>query len=117
MISIIVPIYNNEINLKEYLDSILSQTFTNWEAILVNDGSTDNTGKIIDEYAKKDSRFIAIHKQNEGTLLARKSGFENSKGNFIANIAVIFASGPGCIMWIKKQFISVFARNYKMRKK
>jgi len=86
LISIIVPIYNVEIYLKECLDSILAQTFTNWEAILVDDGSPDNAGEIIDDYAKKDSRFIAIHKQNEGTLLARKTGLENSKGEFIANL-------------------------------
>jgi glycosyltransferase involved in cell wall biosynthesis len=86
MVSIIVPIYNNEISLKKCLDSILAQTYANWEAILVNDGSTDNTGKIIEEYAKKDSRFIAVCKRNEGTLLARKTGLENSKGEFIANI-------------------------------
>lgn len=86
LISVIVPIYNNEIYLRECLDSILAQTFTNWEAILIDDGSTDNTGKIIDEYAKKDSRFIAIHKQNGGVLSARKAGLENSKGEFIANL-------------------------------
>jgi len=86
LVSIIIPIYNAEIYLKETLDSVLAQTFSNWEAILVNDGSTDNTGKIIDEYAKKDSRFVAVHKQNGGTLLARKTGLENSKGEFIANL-------------------------------
>ena len=87
LVSIIVPVYNTrEVYLRECLDSILTQTFTNWEAILVNDGSTDDTGKTIDMYAEKDSRFIAIHKRNEGTLLARKTGLENSKGEFIANI-------------------------------
>ena len=87
LISIIVPIYNTKNDsLKECLDSILAQTFENWEAILVNDGSTADTGNILDEYAKKDSRFVVIHKQNEGTLLARKTGLENSKGEFIANI-------------------------------
>jgi len=86
LISIIVPIYNTGNNLKECLDSILMQTFTNWEAILVDDGSTDSSGEIIDGYAEKDLRFIAIHKQNQGTLLARKTGLENSKGEFIANI-------------------------------
>jgi len=86
LVSVIVPIYNNEANVKECLDSILAQKFTNWEAILVNDGSTDCTGKIIDEYAEKNSQFIAIHKQNEGTLLAKKTGLENSKGEFIATI-------------------------------
>jgi len=87
MISIIVPIYNtDEVYLRECLNSILAQTFTDWEAILIDDGSTDNTGKIIDEYAEKDSRFVAIHKKNEGTLLARKTGLENSRGEFIANL-------------------------------
>ena len=86
LISVIVPIYNTGNGLRECLDSILLQTFANWEAILVDDGSTDNTGEIVDEYAKKDSRFIAIHKQNGGTLLARKTGLENSKGEFIANV-------------------------------
>jgi glycosyltransferase involved in cell wall biosynthesis len=86
LVSIIVPIYNNETTLRECLDSILSQTFKNWETILVDDGSTNNARNIIDEYAEKDSRFVAIHKQNEGTLLARKTGLENSKGEFIANI-------------------------------
>lgn len=87
LVSIIVPIYNvKEEDFRKCLNSILMQTFTNWEAILVNDGSTDNTETIIDEYVKKDSRFIAVHKQNEGTLLARKTGLENSRGEFIANI-------------------------------
>lgn len=86
LVSIIVPIYNNETHLGECLDSILAQTFTNWEAVLVNDGSTDSTAKIIDEYAKKDLRFVVIHKQNEGTLSARRTGLENSRGEFIANI-------------------------------
>jgi len=86
LISIIIPVYNSEIPIRECLDSVLAQTFADWEAILVDDGSTDNTGKIIEEYAKKDRRLVAIHKKNEGTLLARKTGLENSKGEFIANI-------------------------------
>jgi glycosyltransferase involved in cell wall biosynthesis len=88
LVSIIVPIYNiKETYLRECLDSILAQTFSNWETVLVNDGSLNNTEKIINEYAKKDSRFIAIHKQkNEGSLLARKTGLENSRGEFIANL-------------------------------
>ncbi len=86
LISIIVPIYNGKMYIRESLDSILAQTFKNWEAILVNDGSTDGCKEIIDEYVKRDSRFIAIHKQNGGTLLARKTGLENSKGEYIANL-------------------------------
>jgi len=86
LISVIVPIYNSEIYLKECLDSILAQTFKNWEAILVNDGSTDSCKKIIDEYAERDRRFKAVHKENEGTLLARKTGLENSRGEYIASL-------------------------------
>lgn len=83
LISIIVPVYNVEKYLRPCLDSILSQTYTNWEAILVDDGSKDNSGKICDEYAQKDKRFIVVHKQNEGVAQARITGFEKSKGELI----------------------------------
>jgi glycosyltransferase involved in cell wall biosynthesis len=88
LISVIVPIYNTkEIYLREALDSIIAQTFENWEAILVNDGSTDKTvEKVCTEYVEKDSRFKYICKNNEGTLLARKAGLENARGEFIANL-------------------------------
>ena len=86
LISVIVPVYNGDRYLIESLNSLLAQTFKNWEAILVNDGSTDSSGRIIDEYVKRDSRFKAIHKQNEGTLLTRKIGLENSRGEYIANL-------------------------------
>jgi len=85
-ISVIVPIYNGKMYIRESLDSLLAQTFKNWEAILVDDGSTDGCKEIIDEYAERDSRVIAIHKQNSGTLLARKTGLENSRGEYIANL-------------------------------
>ena len=61
-ISIIVPVYKVEPYLRRCIDSILNQTFKNFELILVDDGSPDNCGKICDEYAKKDSRIIVIHK-------------------------------------------------------
>ena len=83
LISIIVPVYNVEKYLRPCLDSILSQTYMNWEAILVDDGSKDNSGKICDEYAQKDSRFIVVHKENAGVAQARITGFENSKGELI----------------------------------
>ena len=85
-ISIIVPVYNVERYLRPCLDSILSQTFTDFEAILVDDGSTDQSGTICDEYAAKDSRFVVVHKQNEGVAKARISGFEHSKGELITFI-------------------------------
>jgi glycosyltransferase involved in cell wall biosynthesis len=108
LISVIVPVYNNEIYLRECLDSLLSQTFTNWEAIIVNDGSTDNTGKIIDEYAKKDSRFIAIHKPNGGTLQARKTGLENSRGEYIANLD---SDDTYSVQFLEKMFEKIMETN------
>ena len=83
-ISIIVPVYNVEKYLKRCIDSILNQSFTDFELILVDDGSTDNSGEIIDEYAIKDERIKVIHKENGGLSSARNVGIEYSKGNYIA---------------------------------
>jgi glycosyltransferase involved in cell wall biosynthesis len=86
-ISIIVPIYNVEKYLRKCLDSILSQTFSDFELILVNDYSLDNSAAICLEYANKDKRIKLVNKQkNEGLPQARKTGFENSIGEFIINI-------------------------------
>ncbi|MBO4662751.1 MAG: glycosyltransferase [Bacteroidaceae bacterium] len=80
MISVIVPIYNVEKYLPRALDSILSQTYKDWEAILVDDGSTDDSGKIADEYAARDRRFKVIHKPNGGQSEARNTGIEQVNG-------------------------------------
>lgn len=85
-ISIIVPVYNVEKFLRACLDSIIGQTFTDFEAILVDDGSTDSSGRICDEYAAKDRRFVVVHKQNEGVAKARITAFEHSKGELITFI-------------------------------
>lgn len=85
-ISIIVPIYNVEQYLEDCLESILSQTFTNFELILVNDGSTDNCGEICDNYEKKDSRVKVIHKENGGVSSARNMGIDAAKGKYIGFI-------------------------------
>ena len=82
-ISIIVPVYKVEKYLRRCLDSIVTQTFTDWECILIDDGSPDNSGKICDEYAEKDNRFRVIHKQNEGVAKARLTAFEHSIGEYI----------------------------------
>lgn len=86
MISIIIPVYNTEKYLRTCLDSVIDQTFTDFEVVLVNDGSTDGSGKICDEYAQKDSRFVVVHKQNEGVAKARLTAFEHSKGELITFI-------------------------------
>ncbi|MBE6318012.1 MAG: glycosyltransferase [Bacteroidales bacterium] len=82
-VSIIVPVYNTEKYLSRCIDSILAQTFSDFELILVDDGSTDNSGKICDEYAKKDSRIIVIHKENGGASSARNKGLEIAQGEWI----------------------------------
>lgn len=82
-ISIIVPVYKVEKYLTKCVDSILRQTFHDFELILVDDGSPDNCGKICDDYAKKDSRIIVIHKENGGLSSARNAGIDIAKGYYI----------------------------------
>lgn len=84
LISVIVPIYNAEQYLEKCIDSIINQTYTNFEIILVNDGSTDNSGSICDEYAKKDSRIRVIHKENGGLSSARNVGLDNANGEYVS---------------------------------
>ena len=84
LISVIVPVYNIEKYLSRCIDSILDQTYKNWEAIFVNDGSTDNSLKILEEYKKRDKRIKIIDKKNAGSGAARNDGIENSKGEYIA---------------------------------
>ena len=82
-LSIIVPIYNVEPYLERCLQSILTQTFSHFELILVDDGSPDRCGEIIEEYAKKDSRVIATHQNNKGVSAARNAGLRIAKGRYI----------------------------------
>ena len=83
-ISIIVPIYNVEKYLPRCIDSILAQTFTDFELILVDDGSPDNCPQICDEYAKKDNRIKVIHKENGGVSSARNIGLDISNGKYLS---------------------------------
>ena len=85
-LSVIVPVYNTEKYLRECIDSILSQTFTDFELILVDDGSTDSSGAICDEYAGKDLRIHVIHQQNSGVTHARKNGAVLSKGDYVTYV-------------------------------
>ena len=86
MISIIVPVYNVEFYLKECLESIQKQTYTNFEVILVNDGSTDNSKEICEEYCRKDTRFYLMNQENQGQSIARNRGVAESTGEFIVFI-------------------------------
>ena len=82
-ISIIVPVYKVEKYLHKCIDSILAQTFKDFELILVDDGSPDNCGKICDEYAKRDNRIVVVHKENGGLSSARNAGLDIAIGDYI----------------------------------
>ena len=82
-ISVIIPIYNTEKYLSECLDSVLAQTFQDFEAICVNDGSTDNSVKILSDYAAHDGRIRIINQENKGLSGARNTGLDNATGEYI----------------------------------
>lgn len=82
-ITIIIPVYNSENTLRRCLDSVLAQTFTDYECLLIDDGSIDNSGRICDEYAENDKRFRVFHKENGGVSSARNVGLDNAKGEWI----------------------------------
>lgn len=82
-ISIIVPVYNVEKYLHQCIDSVLAQTFTDWELLLIDDGSPDRSGEICDDYAVKDSRIRVFHKPNGGVSSARNLGLDNAHGEYI----------------------------------
>lgn len=84
--SVLIPVYNCEKYLAECFDSVLAQTYPDFELIAVDDGSSDGSGKICDEYARKDKRIKVIHKQNEGVFRARKTAYENSTGEYILSV-------------------------------
>lgn len=97
-ISIITPVYNTQKYLKRCIESVLSQTYSNIELLLIDDGSTDESGKICDEYANKDSRVKVFHITNGGPSRARNIGLENATGNYI-----LFVDSDD---WVDNQFVS-----------
>lgn len=85
-ISIVVAVYKAEAYIRRCLDSILAQTFTDYEVIMVDDGSPDRSGEICEEYARRDPRFKVVHKENGGVGSARKVGMEHSRGRYSSHI-------------------------------
>ena len=83
LISVIIPVYNVEEYLRECVDSVINQTYKNLEIILVDDGSTDSSGIICDEYTETDKRITVIHQKNSGLSAARNKGFESSIGKYV----------------------------------
>ena len=82
-ITVFMPVYNAEKYLKEAIDSILNQTFQNFELLIIDDGSTDESGKICDQYSEIDSRIHVIHKKNGGLSDARNVGLDYAVGEYI----------------------------------
>ena len=104
-VSVIVPIYNSQRYLARCFDSIINQTESNLEIILVDDGSTDDGGRICDAYAEKDKRFHVIHKENGGVSSARNSGMEMMSGDYCC-----FVDSDD---YIFENYISVLLNNIK----
>lgn len=82
-LSIVIPVYNTQNTLPRCMKSILGQTFSDYEIILVDDGSTDRSPQLCDEYARKDTRISVIHKINGGLSDARNTGIAESKGEYL----------------------------------
>src|SRR4030042_5732999 len=83
LVSIIIPCFNQAQYLNEALDSIMNQTYSNWECIIVNDGSQDNTDELAKNWNKRDERFRYIKKENGGPSAARNTGLKIAKGEYI----------------------------------
>lgn len=103
MISVIVPVYNVEKYLRKCLNSLLKQTYKNLEIVVIDDGSTDSSGSICDEYAEKYDSFFVIHKENAGLGMARNTGLEYITGEY-----VVFLDADD---YIEPTFIEVLYRN------
>lgn len=86
LISIIVPVFNVELYLEECINSIVKQTYTRWELLLIDDGSEDNSGYICDQWAEMDKRIQVVHQANQGISMARNTGLDLSQGEFISFI-------------------------------
>lgn len=82
-VSIIIPIYKSEKYLSKCIDSIIAQEYSNWEILLIDDGSPDKSGEICDEYAKRDNRIKVFHKENGGVSSARNLGLDNIEGDYV----------------------------------
>lgn len=103
MVSIIVPVYNVESYLDECIQSIITQTYKDWECILINDGSIDKSGDICDQWTKKDYRIKVIHQSNQGVSAARNRGLKHAHGEFIT-----FIDSDD---WIENNYLNVIVKH------
>ena len=88
LLSIIIPVYNGEKYISKCLNSVLSQTYTNIELIIINDGSTDNSYQLLQKYAQEDNRIILINQENAGSSLTRNTGIKYAKGEYITFVDI-----------------------------
>lgn len=86
LVSVIIPVYNSELYLEACIESVIGQSYSTLEIIIVNDGSTDDSFTIMEKYAKLDERIIIINKRNGGLPSARKSGIDIAKGKYIQHL-------------------------------
>lgn len=105
-LSIIIPVYNSDQYLHECLDSVRSQTFSDFEVWLIDDGSKDNSGKICDEYVKNDFRFHVIHQKNGGVSQARNVGITKARGKKIAFVDSDDTLLPTCFQRLMEQSVN-----------
>lgn len=103
LVSIIVPVYNVERRLRKCIDSILKQTYSNWELLLIDDGSSDASGRICDLYSSKDDRIIVFHQKNGGVSSARNVGIDNASGEWVT-----FIDSDD---WVKSTHLECFINN------
>lgn len=115
-ISVIVPVYNAEKYIGRSIESVLSQTFDNFEIVIIDDGSTDKSGEICDFYAQKDSRVRVIHKENGGGSLARKIGIDEARGRYImfmdSDDAFVKSAFENAHQTIKEQDVDIVQFGY-----
>lgn len=105
-VSVVVPIYNVESYLIRCIDSILGQTYQNLEVILIDDGATDRSGEIVDQYAAKDQRIVPIHKKNGGLSDARNAGIETASGEYICFVDADDLLHPDYVELMLEQCVS-----------
>lgn len=103
IVSIIVPVYNVEKFIFKTVNSILNQDYKNIEIILVDDGSPDNSARIIDELAKKDNRIVCVHKENGGVSSARNAGLKIATGEYVT-----FIDGDD---WVEPNYVSYLIKS------
>ena len=100
LVSVIIPTYNNERQLPRCIDSLLAQTYGNFELIAVDDGSTDGSGSVLDAYAERDARIRVIHRKNGGVSSARNVGIDDAKGEYVTFVDGDDAVDPSYIEYL-----------------